>query len=203
MKKSVLQRLRVPLTNILALILFVYIGTSSRPWEVKYPLFTSILFFTGMLLAAIGSFGRLWCSLYIAGWKTKTVITKGPYSISRNPLYFFSFIGATGVGLATETVSIPLLLIILFAVYYPYIIRKEEEKLLVRHGQSFKNYLNSVPRFFPKLSNFTEPQEYIVNPIVFRNHIFSALWFIWMIGILEILEELHDLNIIPTIFAIY
>jgi len=203
MKKSVIQRLRVPLTNIFAVLLFVYFATSNRPWEVTYPLFTSIFFFTGLVLAAIGSFGRLWCSLYIAGWKTKVVITEGPYSISRNPLYFFSFIGATGVGLATETIFMPLLLIILFAFYYPHIIRKEEEKLLARHGQSFQNYLDSVPKFFPRLSNLTEPQEYTVNPIIFRTHIFSALWFIWMVGILEILEELHDLGMIPTLFTLY
>jgi len=203
MKKSVIQKLRIPLTNIFVVLLLIFIATSDRPWEVKHPLFTSFLFFMGLFFVGIGSLGRLWCSLYIAGWKTKVLITKGPYSMCRNPLYFFSFIGAIGVGFATETILIPFFVVILFAAYYPYVIRKEENKLLTRHGQQFKSYSESVPRFFPRLSNFTEPQEYIVNPIIFKTHIFSALWFIWMIGILEILEKLHELGMIPVMFMIY
>ncbi len=203
MKKSVIQKLRIPLTNIFVVLLLIFIATSDRPWEVKHPLFTSFLFFMGLFFVGIGSLGRLWCSLYIAGWKTKVLITKGPYSMCRNPLYFFSFIGAIGVGFATETILIPFFVVILFAAYYPYVIRKEENKLLARHGQQFKSYSESVPRFFPRLSNFTEPQEYIVNPIIFKTHIFSALWFIWMIGILEILEKLHELGMIPVMFMIY
>ena len=203
MKKTVIQKLRIPLTNILVVLLLVLIAMSDRPWTDKHPLFTSFLFFIGLLFAAIASLGRLWCSLYIAGWKTKVLITKGPYSMSRNPLYFFSLIGASGVGFATETILIPSVVMILFAIYYPYIIRKEEDKLLARHELQYKNYLESVPRFFPSLSNFTEPQECIVNPIIFRKHIFRAFWFIWIIGILKIIEELHELGMIPVIFTIY
>jgi protein-S-isoprenylcysteine O-methyltransferase Ste14 len=46
----------------------------------------------GKLAAMIASH-RLWCSLYISGYKNSQLITSGPYSLCRNPLYFFSFVG--------------------------------------------------------------------------------------------------------------
>jgi protein-S-isoprenylcysteine O-methyltransferase Ste14 len=77
----------------------------------------TILSSIGLALAGIASLGRLWCSLYIAGYKTEELITEGPYSIYRNFLYFFSFLGAIGVGFASESLLIPLIIPILFTSY--------------------------------------------------------------------------------------
>ncbi|MBN8965496.1 MAG: isoprenylcysteine carboxylmethyltransferase family protein [Rhizobiales bacterium] len=42
--------------------------------------------------------GRTWASLYIGGRKIEQFVTNGPYSVMRNPLYFFSILGAAGAG---------------------------------------------------------------------------------------------------------
>ena len=47
----------------------------------------------GVLLIAIAILGRAWCTLYIGGRKAQELTDSGPYSLSRNPLYVFSFIG--------------------------------------------------------------------------------------------------------------
>jgi len=44
----------------------------------------------GFTLIVLSGVGRIWSSAYIAGLKSKRVISYGPYSIMRNPLYFFS-----------------------------------------------------------------------------------------------------------------
>ena len=197
------EKLRIRISQIFAVLLVVLICVSSSLWEDKAPFITTVLFLLGAVLVGIASLGRLWCSVYIAGYKTEHLVTQGPYSMCRNPLYFFSLIGALGVGFASESFLIPLLILIGFVTYYPFVIKSEEAELAKLHKDEFEMYFKKVPRFFPKISYLTEPEEYIVKPVVFKRHIFSALWFIWFIGLLEIIEELHELKVLPTIFNIY
>ncbi len=198
-----IKNFRIHISQIFGVLLGVIILLSSSAWDKRYPLWCTCLYFIGLVLAGIASLGRLWCSLYIAGYKTEELITEGPYSMSRNPLYFFSFLGAIGVGFASESLLVPSIILVAFALYYPQVIRNEEVKLEKRHGVAFDMYRSKVPCFFPKISNLSEPQEYIVKPVIFRKHMISALWFIWLIGILELIEELHESKIIPILFTIY
>ena len=197
------EKLRIRISQIFAVVLVVLICVSSSLWEDKAPFVTTALFLLGAVLVGIASLGRLWCSVYIAGYKTDHLVTQGPYSMCRNPLYFFSLLGALGVGFASESFLIPVIILIGFAAYYPLVIKSEEAELAKLHKNEFEMYFKKVPRFFPKISYLTEPEEYIVNPVVFKRHMFSALWFIWLLGILEIIEELHELKVLPTIFNIY
>ena len=197
------QQARLYLTRGFFGLLLVLLLISDNHWENRSPMFSAVFFLTGCFLAGIASLGRLWCSLYIAGYKTKRLIISGPYSICRHPLYFFSMLGGTGAGFATETITIPVLILVAFALYYPYVIRFEENKLHTMYGLEYEAYMRTVPRFWPKWSLLTEPEEYVVNPIKFKRHIFSALWFIWILGILEFVEMLRELEILPALFSIY
>ncbi|MCB0335978.1 MAG: isoprenylcysteine carboxylmethyltransferase family protein, partial [Bdellovibrionales bacterium] len=115
--------------------------------EEHAPLVEIIFFFCGIVLVGVASLGRLWCTVYIAGNKTGVLVTEGPFSLCRNPLYFFSLLGAVGVGLATETITIPILILVLFAFWYPLVIKDEEERLREVHGAAYGKYCEKVPRF--------------------------------------------------------
>ena len=52
----------------------------------------------GIFAILLCIFGRTWTSLYIGGRKNRALLTKGPYSVVRNPLYVFSILGAAGAG---------------------------------------------------------------------------------------------------------
>jgi protein-S-isoprenylcysteine O-methyltransferase Ste14 len=149
-----------------------------------------VLFLIAVMLVGIGTLGRMWCSMYIAGRKKAQLVTTGPYGMCRNPLYFFSFLGAVGLGCATGTLTVPAIIAGAFALYYPGTIKGEEGELAKRHGQPFQAYLNAVPAFFPKFSLLQEPEKYEVNPITFRKHLGSVVWFIWALGLLPLLMEL-------------
>jgi len=170
-------------------------------WE--HTLMAPVLFAIGCLLVGIASLGRIWCTLYISGYKDHRLVTVGPYSMCRNPLYFFSFLGGIGVGFATETFVFPFLIGIAFGLYYPSVIRSEESRLSQLHGERFEIYRRQTPAFFPNLAQFHEPEDYQVRPKIFRRHIFYALWFIWILGILELLESFHEFGMIPTLFSLY
>ncbi len=162
----------------------------------------------GMLLAALGltsaaAVGRLWCSLYIAGYKKSCLVTEGPYAMSRNPLYFFSMLGAVGVALLTHTASIPLLVLGSFAIYYPAVIRAEEADLMRLHGAPFAAYRGRVPAFFPRWSLLVEPDTYQVKPRVFRNHMGSAVWFLLAIGLISLLQAARSTGWVPSLLTLY
>ncbi len=196
-----IEKLRIHISRVFVVLLFIIISVSTSYWEDS--VISGLLFCFGIALAGIACLGRLWCSLYIGGYKTDSLITVGPYSMCRNPLYFFSFIGAMGVGFTSETFLIPFFITLAFIIYYPFVIKSEEMELKKLHGNKFSAYFDRVPGFFPKISYLKEPEEYVVKPVVFRKHIADALWFIWLIGILELIEKLRAVDIIPTVFKMY
>ena len=186
---------------MLALIPIALLSVSGSRWEQT--LVAPLLFLAGLILIGIGSVGRLWCSLYIAGYKEGTLITVGPYSVSRNPLYFFSLVGVLGVGFATETFAFAALFTALFALFYPSVIRAEEQRLSALYGAAFDTYRGRVPRFWPRWALLTEPDEYAVRPLQFRKHLVDALWFVWIAGVVELIEALHELAIIPVYWRVF
>ena len=198
-----IQKYRIVVTIFFCLFAFLlFLGTESR-WEKQESLIPGLLSLAGLLLVGIGSLGRVWCSLYIAGHKTSGLVTEGPYSLTRNPLYFFSLVGSVGVGLCTETFLLPAILIIGFALYYPDVIDKEEKILLELHHETYRQYIARIPRFFPNLKHFSEPDTCLVNPKIFRHHLADALMFVWVVGLLEVIEQMHELDWLPVLFSIY
>lgn len=201
--KSKIEKARIAISRVFALGLFALILFSGSSLQQKLPVFGSVLFALGAVFCGIAALGRMWCSLYIAGYKTNKLITEGPYSITRNPLYFFSFIGAIGIGLATETLFFTALMLIGFAIYYPLVIASEEKKLSGRHSADFDAYLASTPRFFPNVAKFKEPEDYEVKPKAFRKNLLDAVWFIWILGVLEIVKTLKVTGVMPTLLKFW
>ncbi len=197
------NRPRIRISIAYGVAVFLFYCVCRNGWNTSESVVPPVFFLLGILLVGVATLGRAWCSLYIAGYKTSILVTQGPYSFSRNPLYFFSFVGLLGVGLCSETLLIPAILAVGFALYYPSVIRQEEQKLLERHDQAYRDYMAATPRFLPKLSKLIEPDQYMVNPRVFRKHIFESLLFVWIVGMLELVETLHNMNWLPVVLKIY
>jgi protein-S-isoprenylcysteine O-methyltransferase Ste14 len=197
------EKLRSCIFRIVAAMFLIIIPFSSSKWEGRSFIGDDILFLAGCILVAGGALGRVWCSLYISGYKNGTLITSGAYSIMRNPLYFFSLIAVVGVGLVTKTLLIPLAFFLIFILYYPGLIKSEEKRLAAIHGAGFEEYVKNTPSFFPKISLLTEPDSYLVNPKVFKRELYRAFWFVSSIGILGLLKAFHEAGFLPIYFNIY
>ena len=140
--------LRKRVRNVRLVLWLLMVGSffvASR-WE-GYPVMEGLLFFAGCMLAAGATIGRLWCTLYIGGYKTTKLITGGPYSLCRNPLYFLSGVGLVGLGFSTGTFTFPLLLALVYAITNITVIRSEESFLGELHGEAYQAYKGAVPRF--------------------------------------------------------
>lgn len=196
------KKKRVFFTRIFVAAVGVLILFSGSQWEVV-ELYSTTLFAFGAVLVGVATVGRLWCNLYICGRKSSELITAGPYSMCRNPLYFFSLVGAVGLGLTTETISFALLFFVVFSIYYPFVIRAEEKRLSEIHGAEYQQYRKEVPSFIPALKRLREPDEYVVKVKLFRKRLLDAMCFVWFIGVLEVIEALHTSNILPVFIKLY
>ena len=182
--------------------IFVFIF-SNKILEEKMSLLADSMLVAGCLMGGIAVVGRLWCAQYMAGRKTTSLITEGPYSVCRNPLYLFSLIGSTGVGLCTESVTLAAVIPLVFSVIYPITILREERALLEIHGDAYRDYMSSVPRFIPKWRLFREPSEYQVNTKIFRREMIDSIYFVWIVGLFEIVEIMVEHGVIRTFFSLY
>lgn len=160
--------------------------------------------FFACFCAGIGALGRVWCSLYLEGRKNSVLVREGPYALCRNPLYFFSFVGAAGTTLATETFTVPAIVCSLFALYYPTIVAAEQKRLELIFGEDYRAYKRDVPAVFPKLfARVKQSESYTVNPRCFLSRVADAAWFIWLIGLFEFSAGLHEEGILPTLFRLH
>lgn len=143
----------------------------------------------GFGLLVVAALGRLWCLSFIAGMKNEVLVAAGPYSVVRNPLYVFNFIGTVGFGLAIENPLLACLLAAGFAVVYPGVIRHEEETLLEAFGERYAKYRDATPRWIPRWSLYHEPETWNINPRRFRAGLLDAMWFLWAFMLWEVFEE--------------
>ena len=188
-------------TLIIAIAVLMFLGSSV--WSLTSVILEGMLYFIGICFVSIGIIGRAWCLSYIAGRKNMRLITSGPYSICRNPLYFFNSIATIGVGLCTKTFSVPLVLLLLFLIVYPVTIKFEEKKLMQRFGASYEEYCLRTPRFLPSPSSYSDSYFTTIETKPFRNGIIDLIPLLLILGLFEVFEALHKANVISTNFLIY
>ncbi len=198
---SKIARLRVLVSRIFAvLVLLLVIFTMP---SFKQGGLTDILSDTsGLFLLTVCSMGRLWALLYISGKKTQEVITDGPYSIVRHPLYLFSFIGAIGIGLVSGNILVLAALVIFYLSYYPLTILSEEKKLTKIFGQAYIDYAKRTPRFLPKPSLYQSPAHFVVNADIFLKNLAIGMWFVWVFILFNIIQALQTMGIIHVFWKV-
>ncbi|RKU28740.1 hypothetical protein C6497_08250 [Candidatus Poribacteria bacterium] len=114
--------------------------------------------YIGSVFIVLGECIRMWAVGYAGGTTrattlgaAKDLVTTGPYSYVRNPLYLGNFILSLGVCFIANVLwVIPILVIGYFIQYLP-IISVEETYLLASCGSVYKFYYDHVPRLFPRL----------------------------------------------------
>lgn len=188
--KSTVEQWRKPVTAVLAGCWLLAASVIGTRWS-EASLVGHTLFTLACLLMGVGVIGRVWCLANIAGRKTGELVTDGPYSLCQNPLYFFSAVGATGVGLASCTIVFPAFVLVGFALYYPSVIRAEARRLTERHGDLYLAYRRTTPVLFPTFAHFHESREQLIQSRAFRRGLFDAFWFFAAFAWMHVLAELH------------
>ena len=154
----------------------------------------------GIVLIVVCILGRTWASLYIGGRKIEEFVQTGPYSVTRNPLYFFSFLGAAGIGAQVGSVVLALACALLAYLVFYAVVRQEEQVLSARYGDSYRRYLARVPRFIPNPTLWHDEPTLTIRPPRVLTTFADALVFLLAVPIAELFEYLQETGVIPVLF---
>lgn len=156
----------------------------------------------GIVLIVTCILGRTWCSLYIGGRKIDDLVTDGPYSVSRNPLYFFSILGAAGVGAQLGSGLAAVIFGVLAWIVFFVVVTQEEKLLAERHGHFYATYLAAVPRFLPHPSLWRDTPTVTVRPPRLVRTFADAMLFLLAVPLAELFEQLQELHVLPVLFRL-
>jgi protein-S-isoprenylcysteine O-methyltransferase Ste14 len=79
--------------------------------------------------------------------KSAHLVTTGPYSFSRNPIYLGNMLLITGIGLATSNLWMILLALLTGWLEQNFAILREERHLEARFGKAWRDYAKKVRRW--------------------------------------------------------
>ena len=138
--KRLLQRIRVPLGFLFAIIFLIF---AKPAW---------ITLLVGAIISVIGILIRAWSSGHIR--KNQNLAVSGPYSYTRNPLYLGSFLLGVGFTVASGVWWLALIFVALFLGIYLPVMRVEASELTEIFGDEYREYATKVPLFIPRPTTY-------------------------------------------------
>lgn len=153
----------------------------------------------GLAAIILSVVGRAWCTLYIGGRKKAEIVDRGPYSVSRNPLYVFSFVGAFGIGAQSGSLAIAAAFVGAALLVFHFTVQREEAFLLREFGQSYASYRNRTPRFWPRLSLWRDTDELTIRPSLFLLTIRDGLALLIAIPLFELIDAGQALHVMRVV----
>jgi len=193
-----LRKKRIALTRaafVPVILLAVFVQPSWNP-ESTTAYFVEL---SGYVFLLAGVAVRLWSIHYVGGRKSHELITDGPYSLCRNPLYVGTFLLTVGACLCFENV---LMLAAAFLVVVPMHLaaaRWEERHLLELFPEAFPEYARSVPRFWPRLRNYHSRDSLSVPVRAIRRIAIDTAGVLLIPALEDLLEVLHRTHIVPVL----
>jgi hypothetical protein len=157
----------------------------------------------GVSLAVLCVAGRMWSSLYIGSRKNRELVTTGPYSITRNPLYFFSTLGAVGIGLMFGSIVCAFVLGVVTYGILASTAKKESAYLRAMFGTDYDLYARRTPFFWPRPWLYRDVQEMSFSPKALNRTLIDAILFVLVFPVIEIIEHLQSSEAIPILLRVF
>jgi protein-S-isoprenylcysteine O-methyltransferase Ste14 len=190
------KRLFIPkllfLPAILLALVSQHIYAEDGFWDTSW----EVVAFLVLIVAAIG---RVWTAAYISGRKTHELVVDGPYSLTRNPLYFFSFLAYLGAGLAFEKLTVAFAFIVVFWLSHWPTILAEESKLRNKFGDEYDDYTKTVPRFWPRIGRMKLPDTVTFSPIVFNRAVLHCGFIMLAFLLAHLIEYAQVAGVVPIL----
>ncbi|WP_326540944.1 methyltransferase family protein [Pseudorhodoferax sp.] len=198
--QAFLVRHRIGIWRSLALLFAAALALGQLQWRDSWV--SGALVALGILGISAASIGRLWCALYISGRKSTELVTQGPYSVCRHPLYLCNLLGFLGVGALTESLLLTAGLAASFALLYPAVIAAEDGLLRARFGAAFDAYAARTPAFVPRWALYRSAADTVVHVPAFVRNMRDSVWFLLAAIAVEMLDRAQELGWLTGWFAL-
>jgi protein-S-isoprenylcysteine O-methyltransferase Ste14 len=192
LRKSRTLILKIAFAPAILIMLFVW-----RSWEDE-SMTDFIIEWFGYLLLLAGIGLRMWSTLYIGQRKSKQLITDGPFSMCRNPLYFGSLLIAVGVSLSFENFVLLAFVLIVLVPTHLLVIFAEEAKLMKDFGPSYEQYKKNVPRLWLTFSRFKTSSVIEVSTRALTRATMEMIVLLLIPPLGDLVELLHARGILPV-----
>jgi protein-S-isoprenylcysteine O-methyltransferase Ste14 len=186
---------RLRLTIVVLAVVVTLVAVSERPSTAT--LAGETLELAGFACIVVATLGRLWTSIFIAGFKDDTLVRSGPYSVLRHPLYVLSWIAMLGIGLVTRSLVITFALAAIFAFVYWTAARGEDAALLEAHGEAFERYRATTPACVPRVSAYDVPESLDVRPRILWKAFLDAGSVLGYYALLQLSDALQRAGLTP------
>lgn len=170
-----------------------------RPLVSDTTILHAVLQQIGLLMLLAGIAGRLWSIIYVGGRKNCQLVTLGPYSLTRNPLYLSSMVAIAGATLTYGSILLTILFTALLFLVFRYAARREAAYLGVVFGIQYTSYAASTPLFFPKLALPKTDVNSLFSPRIARTTARDATFLVALIPLIELVQQLHRHDLLPAL----
>ena len=115
--------------------------------------------YAGLIPVTLGACISLWCvkDFVVRGKGTPApfdpptrLVLQGPYRYARNPMYVGLFLVLIGEAMLYASLFILLYSLVLLSAAHMFVVFYEEPTLRREFGESYEQYLRSVPRWLPR-----------------------------------------------------
>jgi len=194
-----LRKMRILLLRLSSVpIIFIVVFVRPR-WEVGSAVAVAIES-VGYLFLLAGLGVRMWSILYVGGRKSHELVTDGPYSICRNPLYVGTFLLVIGVGLCFENLLVLPALAVIVVPVHVIAARLEERHLVSLFPKEYSLYRQSTPRFWPRLRGYRSRESLVVSLHAVRRVVVDTAAVLLIPMVEDLLEVLHDHAVVPVLW---
>jgi protein-S-isoprenylcysteine O-methyltransferase Ste14 len=167
-----------------------------------HPTIQKSIQFAGATLVIGAVLGRLWATLYIGGRKNSVLTTKGPYSVTRNPLYLFSTVGSVGAGFAFGSIVLAGLAGLTVGTILYATSRGEAALLHSRFGTQYESYAKRVPLFWPQPCLYQEASDTTFEPHALKRALGDAVLFLLVIPSAQLVDVLRASGLLPRLIVL-
>ena len=185
-----------------ALVIGVIFFSVTGSWQPSGTRTHEMIEWVGIVAIVVCIVGRTWCTMYIGGRKDDQFVTEGPYSITRNPLYLFSVLGAAGVGAQLGSVVSGITFGVLAWIVFNVVVLQEERALAARYPAQFASYRATVPRFLPHFRLWHDVPTLTVTPANVVRTFADAMILLLAVPLTEVIDILQEAHILPVLFRL-